>query len=126
MRTLLSSRSVHAWLAILICCGLVGCSSEAKRVRYLKRADGYFAKGEFRKAEVEYRNAARLSKELDPHLVLRIATIHYEQGRLLEAFPMLTNAVSLRSDDFDIQYKLGTVWLTFRDFKAGRDAAMAI
>src|SRR5204863_4528334 len=67
-----------------------------------------------------------LSKTLDPKLVARIATIFFEQGRIVEAFPILTNAVALNPDDLDLQYKLGTLWVTFRQYKQAREAALLV
>jgi tetratricopeptide (TPR) repeat protein len=92
----------------------------------MKRADSYFAKGEYLKAEIEYRNAARLGKTLDPHIVNRIAAIYYEQGRVFEAFPVLTNAVALKPDDLALSYKLGSVWAANRNFDEARNAALTI
>jgi len=105
---------------------VAGCSAEAKRARYMRRADAYFDKGQYIKAEIEYRNAGRLSKTLDPHLVTRLATIYYDEGRGLEAFPLLTNAVSLQSDDPELRYKLGMTYMGLRDTTNARNAALFV
>ena len=125
MRNLVKNLSGGA-LFLIVACALVGCSAEAKRGRYMKRAETYFQKGEYIKAEIEYRNAARLSKTVDPKLVARIATIFYEQGRIAESFSMLTNAVALNPNDLELRYKLGTVWVTFRNYTNAHAAAVAV
>src|SRR5690348_11070974 len=97
----------HKWLQtsalLLVAISIVGCSAEAKRARHLKRAEEFFKKGEYIKAELEYVNVGRLSKSVDPKLVARLAAIYYEQGRLLEGFGLLTNALALNPDDLDLK-----------------------
>jgi len=109
-----------------VVCLFVGCSAEAKRARHYKRAEAYFQKGEYIKAELEYRNVARLSKNVDPKLAARIATIYYEQGRVLEGLPFLTNAVAMNPADLELRYRLGTVFATLRQFKEARESALFV
>lgn len=116
----------RALVVLLSVSAFVGCSVKAKRSRYMNRAEAYFKKGEYIKAEIEYRNAARLSKTLEPDLIARIATIYYEEGRFAESFAPLTNAVALKPDDVDLRYRLGKVELMFGEFQAAREAALAI
>ena len=125
MRNVMKNQWIAA-LLLVVAAAFVGCSMEAKRARHEKRAEDYFKKGEYLKAEIEYRNVARLSKTLDPRIVGRVATIFYEQGRIIESFEHLTNAVALNPDDIELRTKLGTVWVTFRQFKQAREEALLV
>lgn len=103
-----------------------GCSDESKRARYLKRADEYYAKGNFIEADIEYRNVIRLSETLDPHVVGRLANMCYEQGRILESFSLFTNAVALKPTDMDLRYRLGTVFIALQQPNAAREQALTV
>ncbi len=126
MWNLMTKKSWLFALLVVLTSGLVGCSSDAKRERHMKRAESYFQKGEYIKAEIEYRNAAQFSKVPDPRLVSRLATMYYEQGRIPEAFPLLTNAVALNPTDLDLKAKLGTVWISFRNYSNAQATAMSV
>src|SRR5437867_2584160 len=48
---------------VLLVCFATGCSREAKRDRYVKRANRYYESKEYQKATIEYLNALRLDPE---------------------------------------------------------------
>src|SRR5688500_559976 len=111
MKNLFRNAALFA-LAGLLIAGLAGCTAEAKRKRHLERADSYYGKGEYQKAEIEYLGAARLSKQMDPKLVSRLGTIYHAQGRTFEAWQVLTKAKELNAEDLETRYLLGTVLAT--------------
>jgi tetratricopeptide (TPR) repeat protein len=122
----LMKNKLSAALLLVLAGTFVGCSVDARRARYEKRAEDYFKKGEYLQAEIEYRNVARLSKTLDPRLLARLTTIYYEQGRIMESFRDLTNAAALNPNDLELRTKVGTVWATFRYFKEAREEALFV
>ncbi len=126
MQKLLSNQSVRAFFCLLLASGLLGCSAESKRARSMKRAEEYFQKGEYIKAELEYRNVGKYSKNIDPKIFARFGTMYYAEGRLGEAFPFLTNAVALIPDDLDLRYQLGSIWVTWGYFDEARSQAFYI
>jgi len=126
MQNLLKNKWVQSLFLSFLVCGIAGCSSEAKRARHMKRAEAYFQKGEYIKAEIEYRNVGRFSKTVDPLLVSRLASLYYAQGRIVESFSLFTNAVALNPEDVDLRYKLGTIWVTFRNYSNALESALFV
>ena len=123
----------HLWkkaavgaLAAVVIAGLAGCSAEAKRKQHLERAEAYYAKGEFQKAEIEYLSAARGSKQLDPKIVTRLGTIYQAQGRSAEAQAVLTQAKQMNPEDLEGRFLLGTALLSLNRQKEARDEALFI
>jgi tetratricopeptide (TPR) repeat protein len=103
-----------------------GCSSESKRQRHVERANSYFEKNDYQKAEIEYLNAARLSKVPDPHVVKRLGLIYQGQGRTLEAHQVLTKAKELDGADLETRYALGSVKSSLQQNDAARAEALFI
>ena len=123
----------HLWkkaalgaLAAVVIAGLAGCTAEAKRKQHLERAEAYYAKGEFQKAEIEYLSAARGSKQLDPKIVTRLGTIYQAQGRSAEAQAVLTQAKQMNPEDLEGRFLLGTALLSLNRQKEARDEALFI
>ncbi len=112
-------------VTLLMAALLTGCSAEAKRKRHLARAESYFQKGEYQKAEIEYLNVMRLGP-LEPLVVVRLGTIYDEQGRPADAFPLLKKAKELSPDNLDVRYRLGTVLISFRQPNEAREEALFI
>ncbi len=104
---------------------LSGCSAEAKRKRHLSRADSYFAKGEFQKAEIEYRNASRLGSVV-PRISSRLGVIYHAQGRIMEAQPLLLKSKKSNPEDLENAYRLGTCYTTTRQMAEARQEALFI
>ncbi len=125
MKNLLKNAALLA-LAGLVVAGLTGCTAEAKRKRHLERADGYYDKGEFQKAEIEYLGAAQLSKQMDPKVVSRLGTVYHAQGRTYEAWQVLTKGKELNAEDLETRYMLGTVLATLYKFNDARDEALFV
>jgi tetratricopeptide (TPR) repeat protein len=125
MKNLLKNAAFLA-LAGFVVAGLAGCTAEAKRKRHLERADAYFAKGEYQKAEIEYLGAAKLSQQMDPKIVHRLGTVYHAQGRTFEAWQVLAKAKELNAEDLDARYMLGTVLATLYKFNDARDEALFV
>jgi tetratricopeptide (TPR) repeat protein len=119
----------HALLLVLaagVGAGLTGCTAEAKRKRHLSRAEAYFQKNDFKKAEIEYLNVGRLSKTPDPLVVKRLGTIYHAQGRSFEAYQVLAKAKEMNQEDLESRYLLGTVLTTLQRPGAAREEALFV
>jgi predicted Zn-dependent protease len=103
-----------------------GCSKvEDTREQQLARANNYWAAEQYDKAEQEYTQVIRRFGN-DPVATSRLGVIHYDQGQLPQAYPLLKQAVELRPDDLDVKIKLGQSYLSNREFQQARDIAQEI
>lgn len=118
-------KSAFVLFTAVLVVSLTGCSAEAKRKRHLSRADAYYTKGEYQRAEIEYLNAARLGAP-DLKLYTRLGTIYHAQGRVTEAYPVLAKAKELNPDDLEVRYRLGSVFLSVRQISEARKEALFI
>ena len=103
----------------------VGCSKEARKGRYVEKANRYFEAGQYDKAEIEYLNALRLDGK-NPVVIRGLATIFYDQGRTVSAFTFLSRAKALAPDDAEIQTKLASILLSGRQTAKAREEALSI
>lgn len=102
-----------------------GCSREAKKARYLERADRYFEAKEFDKAAIDYLNLARL-ESTNLHALNRLATIYYGQGELATAAPILLRVKELAPEDLTTRARLATIYLLARQSAQAREEALFI
>jgi tetratricopeptide (TPR) repeat protein len=114
-------RALAAVLVVLA----IGCSSEAKKSGFLKRADRYFESGDYDKAKIEYFNLLRADPQ-NATAIQRLGTILYEQGATLRAAPFLVKTRELIPDDVDSRTKLASVFLAAGHFEDARKEAVAI
>ena len=109
----------RALAALLLASVAVGCSSEAKKSGFLKRANRYFESGEYDKAKIEYLNLLRV----DPRnaiAIRKLGTIWFEQGAPLNAAPFLLAAREVAPDDVEARKKLAFVFLSVGRFAEAR------
>ncbi len=99
-----------------------GCSKEAKAKRHRARADSYFQKQEYSKAEVEYMNALRLAPK-DPAVMRQLGILYYEQARMHRAVGALSESKKLDPQDADVRFRLGMLFLQFGDVTNARTEA---
>lgn len=105
---------------------LVSCSSnEAKLASHLKKANELFDNDDYATAEIEYLNALQADGE-SVEAIARLGIIYYDQVRLRKAFPYLARAAELDSNNQEIRYRLGFVYLLSGDFANARKQAEAI
>jgi cellulose synthase operon protein C len=64
---------------------------EEKEARYMKRGNELFSAGDYEKARIEYKNAARL-KPADPEVAYRVGLIDETEGNLKDAFGNFAHA----------------------------------
>jgi len=109
-------------LAIFI---LAGCSAESKKARLLERAGGYFDKGEFDSAKIEYMNLLREDPQ-NGVAIARLGNIWFDQGAPIRALPFLRKARELDPEDFDVRAKLAFAYLSVGAFEEARGEAVEI
>ena len=112
-------------LALLVAIGGGGCTRQAKKSRYLKRAERYFQSEQYEKAELEYLNVLRLDPQ-NPAAISRLGLICFEQGRPASAFSLLRKAEQLEPGNVDVRLKLGLTYLSLTGFKEAREEAIYI
>lgn len=81
------------WLFLAcFCLFLAGCDKpQQKQAKHIERGNAYFVAGEFDKARIEYKNAARLiPSAAEPYY--RLALIDEEQGQMRNAYAGFTAA----------------------------------
>ena len=101
----------RALAAILVAGFAIGCSSEAKKSGFLKRADRYFESGEYDKAKIEYLNLLRADPQ-NATAIRQLGTIWFEQGAPLNAAPFLLKARDLVPENFEARTKLALVFMS--------------
>ena len=111
--------------AILVACIAFGCSSERKKIGFLKRANRYFESGEFDKAKIEYLNIVKIDPR-NATAIRQLGIIWYEQGAPLNAAPFLLAARDLIPDDLEVRLKLAFIDLAVGQFADARKEALAI
>ena len=104
---------------------LTACSSEKKLAGHMEKAQTYLASGEYDKAEIELKNAIRLDPEGTEAAAL-LGQIYFEQGRLVQAAPILY-AVSIRDpDNLDNRVNLALAYLASGRYDETRKEALAV
>ena len=101
------------------------CSRQARKARYIGKADRDFEAGQYDAAEVEYLNAARIDQK-DPHVVGRLGIIYFEEGLVQRSFNLLTAAERLAPDDLEVRKDVGLYLLALGKTEAARDEAIYI
>ena len=90
---------------------LMGCDSpEEKHEKYMGRGNALYEQGEYDKARVEYKNAARI-KPSDAEVRYRLGLIDEAQGRLREAFSQYIAAEQQNAHHRLALIKLGQYFL---------------
>jgi tetratricopeptide (TPR) repeat protein len=108
-------------LLFLVLAG-TGCTAKLKAAYHEKRADRYYAAGEFDQAEIEYKNVLRNAPQ-NAMAWSHLGLIYFEEGRLREAGQLLSRAAQLDTNNLQVRLKLGTIYLGTGKFKEARDEA---
>lgn len=102
-----------------------GCTKEARKNRYLARANADFAAGRYEQAEIEYRKVLQIATG-GPATLGPLGIIYHEQGRFPQAFAFLSKAAEMAPDNSDYQLKLCLTKLSLGAFKEARQDAERI
>src|SRR6266436_3743103 len=122
-------KNTHSWSIILLTISVIaltpGCSKQARKERYLKKAEQYFATKDYNKAEVEYLNVLRLDR-LNRNAIQRLGLIYFEEGSPLRAYSLLLKAKELAPDDLEVRLRLGQVYASAGESTNARNEAITI
>ena len=99
-----------------------GCTKEAKKSRHLARAEGYFAAGDYNKAEVEYLNVLRLDVT-STNAISHLGKIYFEDGDVKRAYMFLNREKELAPKELESRVRLGLVYLSVNMSKEARQEA---
>ena len=100
-----------AGILILMWLGAAGCASdEDKKAEYLKSGRAYLDKGDYRAAEIEFKNAVQIDPE-DAEAYIGLGTTYLKLGNAAMAYRAYSSAANLEPENLDIQARLGTFLL---------------
>ena len=115
-------------LFILAVCSSIlfaGCSAKAKLERHVKRADAFFEKGDHEKARIEYLNAFQLERN-NPHVAARLGESFLKDGDIVNAYRLLSQAVSLQPTNTEARVNLASVLLLGGEPVKAREHALEV
>lgn len=102
-----------------------GCTKEARKNRYLARANADFAAGRYEQAEIEYRKVLQITPG-GPSTIGHLGIIYHEQGRFPQALAFLRKAAEMAPGNSDFQLKLCLTKLSLGALKEARQDAERI
>ena len=111
-------------IVVVMVAGMVGtgCTAKVKRAYHERKAEKYFAAGDWDRAEIEYLNVLHNDHENIP-AAARLGGIYYDQGRLQRAAYFLNRVSTLSTNDLDARLKLGFIYSTLGQHKDARTMA---
>ncbi len=115
------SRKV-VWMVGFVLLWGMGCASdEEKKAEHLKKGQGYFESGEFKSADIEFKNAVQLDpKSVDGYIHLGRTAMKLGQAR--EAFNAFMNASKLDPDNIEANLQLSKFYLLAKKPEDARKA----
>jgi tetratricopeptide (TPR) repeat protein len=121
-----ASKLRFVFVLALVAVASTACSKEEPtKDQLLSRAQGYFAADQYDKAEKEYREVLRLAPG-DPVAERQLGIIYYDQGQLLQAYPLLKKSAELDPSNLDVQLRFALALLSVREYTQARDIALQI
>lgn len=112
-------------IAILLTTALTGCSPQAKKARWLERAERNFKAGEYDKAKIDYMAVLRIEPQ-NATAIQRLGLIWSEDGSALLALPYLMKTRELNPGDLVSRNKLANALVFMGDWGGARQEAIAI
>ena len=94
------------FIIFAVSCFIIGCQSDQeKKEGFFTKADNYYTKKEYKKAEIELKNAIKIDPQyVKAHYLL--AETMVKLGDLKGAFGMYSKVVQLNPDNYKAQLKL--------------------
>lgn len=93
----------------LVLAGNLGCTAQAKKERHLKKAEAFYQKGDYAKAEIEYLNARRF-EFTNALAASRLAMIYARQGDNQIALQAIGFALALSPTNTELQLRQGMLF----------------
>lgn len=111
-----------ALMPALVALLAVGCTAKAKQAWHTRRADRYFAAGQYDKAEIEYIKVLRAAPNNLP-ATRRLGLIYAAEGRPLPAIQLLSKAQGMDTNDLEVRLTLGRTYLPLGGAREARNEA---
>ncbi len=102
-----------------------GCTRQARQSYHYNRAERYYARGQFNKAEIEYLSALQLGNT-QPHLFEHMGSIYFNRGSPRQALPFLLAAKQLDPNNVEVRLKLGRILQLAGKFPEARQESLFI
>ena len=102
-----------------------GCSRESRKAAHLRQGEARLKAGDYDRAEIEFKNVLRL----DPtnRVALRhLGLMTFEQGRLPQAYALLSQAKAANPEDVETRVKLALILLGTGKAKEARAEALQL
>src|SRR4051794_5232104 len=101
---------IQATAFVLLLALTSGCTAKMRAQRHVKKADEYYAAGDFEKAKIEYLTAIRTAEQ-GAHPYIRSGEIWLNQGVPLRAGPFFWRATQLAPKNIEPQLKLARAYV---------------
>jgi tetratricopeptide (TPR) repeat protein len=121
MKTL--SSSIFLFFALSLLCLNTGCSQKAKLEDHLVQGNASFKAGDYKTAEIEYKNVLQIDSDIGQALG-NLGLIYYRQGRSRQAYPFLTRIRDVEPENLEYRSALGSLLLEAGDAEAAWDEAL--
>jgi tetratricopeptide (TPR) repeat protein len=102
-----------------------GCTKQAKRNRFLARADRDFQAERYDRAEIEYLAVFKVAP-LDHVAVAKLGLLYFTEGKLPQAQQFLKKAVEFQPDDADLRAKLAMAAFSVQAKDARQEALQVL
>jgi tetratricopeptide (TPR) repeat protein len=102
-----------------------GCTKQAKRNRYLARAERDSQAERYDRAEIEYLSVFRVAP-MDHVAVTKLGLLYFTEGKMPQAHQCLKKAVEFQPENVELRAKLGLADFSLRDVKAARQEALEV
>jgi len=94
IKDLLSKPVAFTLAAAVLLIATTACSSHSRLEKHMAKAEKHFANGDFREAEIEYKNALQIDSTV-AEASGQLGLIYFEQGRHRLALPFLSQATQI-------------------------------
>jgi len=106
---LMSKLLYRLFIILIVAVTMGGCSSpEEKAIEFYTKGQALLEKGEYDKANIEFRNALQLNKNLH-EAIYGLALIAEKNNKWKDFYNLLTRVVELNDKHIDAQLKLGRI-----------------
>ncbi len=99
-----------------------GCTQKANLEDHLSLANQYFEAGDYKSAEIEYKNVLQIDSEVGEALG-HLGLIYHRQGRLGDAYPFLTRTREVAPENLDYRRALASLFLGLGDAESAWEEA---
>lgn len=103
---------------------LVSCSEKAPtKDELLSRANEAFTAQKYSQAEKDYRAVLRMAPD-NLGAIRNLANLYFDQGQLVQSYPLLKKYADLQPDDPEMQAKWGLALFAAGDFAQARETSL--